>query len=250
MIQDADLEYDLADYEKLLDPIRRLEASFVLGSRHPVGANDWQIRHFSDNRGISDILNGGHLIFTWFLNSIFRQNTRDPFTMFKVFRRDCINNLKFECNRFDFDLELFGKLIRNGFRPLEIGVHYNSRLIRRGKEGVNDCRSAEIDSGGQLYTASPNYISGPRDADAESSTIEPDCIRRQARSVRRGPSPSDLQGRTGCSNRGAGSSRISDYLARRFCSCLSSRVLAVGPLISSLHQGKFASANFHFCAFG
>ena len=134
VIQDADLEYDLADYEKLLDPIRRLETSFVLGSRHPAGKSGWQIRHFSEQRGVSDMMNVGHLFFTWFLNSIFRQQTRDPFTMYKVFRRDCINNVDFECNRFDFDLELFGKLIRNGFRPIEIGVQYNSRSFEEGKK--------------------------------------------------------------------------------------------------------------------
>jgi Glycosyl transferase family 2 len=134
VIQDADLEYDLADYEKLLAPIQRLESSFVLGSRHPDGNDGWQIRHFSEQRGVSDMMNVGHLFFTWFLNTIFRQQTRDPYTMYKVFRRDCINNVDFECNRFDFDLELFGKLIRSGFRPVEIGVRYNSRSFHEGKK--------------------------------------------------------------------------------------------------------------------
>lgn len=134
IIQDADLEYDLADYDKLLDPIRRFDASFILGSRHSAGNAGWQIRHFSEQRGVSDMMNVGHLFFTWFLNTIFRQQTRDPFTMYKVFRRDCINNVKFECNRFDFDLELFGKLVRSGFRPTEIGVRYKSRSFEEGKK--------------------------------------------------------------------------------------------------------------------
>jgi hypothetical protein len=134
LIQDADLEYDLDDYEKLLDPIRKLEASFVLGSRHPVGEKTWQIRQLNDQRGVSAVMNVGHLFFTWFLNTIFGQRLRDPFTMYKVFRRDCINNVSFECNRFDFDLELFGKLIRNGFQPIEIGVHYKSRSFGEGKK--------------------------------------------------------------------------------------------------------------------
>jgi hypothetical protein len=134
LIQDADLEYDLADYEKLLDPIRRLETSFVLGSRHPADRSDWQIRYFSEQRGIASIMNAGHLFFTWFLNVLFSQRLRDPFTMYKVFRRDCINNVPFDCNRFDFDIELFGKLIRRGYKPIEIGVRYNSRSFDEGKK--------------------------------------------------------------------------------------------------------------------
>jgi Glycosyl transferase family 2 len=134
LIQDADLEYDLADYEKLLDPIRRLETSFVLGSRHSADRSDWQIRHFSEQRGIASIVNAGHVFFAWFLNVLFSQQLRDPFTMYKVFRRDCINNVPFECNRFDFDIELFGKLIRRGYKPIEIGVRYNSRSFDEGKK--------------------------------------------------------------------------------------------------------------------
>ena len=98
------------------------------------GGNDWQIRHFSEQRSISGVMNLGHLFFTWFLNVLFSQRTRDPYTMYKVFRRDCINNVRFECNRFDFDLELFGKLIRKGFKPIEIGVHYQSRSFNEGKK--------------------------------------------------------------------------------------------------------------------
>jgi hypothetical protein len=134
LIQDADLEYDLADYEKLLDPLRSLETSFVLGSRHSADRSDWQIRHFSEQRGIASIMNAGHVFFTWFLNMLFSQRLRDPFTMYKVFRRDCITNVPFECNRFDFDIELFGKLIRRGYKPIEIGVRYDSRSFDEGKK--------------------------------------------------------------------------------------------------------------------
>jgi hypothetical protein len=59
---------------------------------------------------------------------------RDPFTMFKVFRRDAINNVRFECDRFDFDIELVGKLIRQGYSPREINIRYTARSFDEGKK--------------------------------------------------------------------------------------------------------------------
>jgi hypothetical protein len=134
IIQDADLEYDIDDYDKLIDPIRAYKASFVLGSRHPAGERVWQLRSFEGQQFISSILNVSHLFFAWLLNFTFRQRLRDPFTMFKVFRRDAIQNVQLECNRFDFDLELVGKLIRVGRAPIEIDVKYVSRSFGEGKK--------------------------------------------------------------------------------------------------------------------
>ena len=54
--------------------------------------------------------------------------------MFKVFRRDCLYGLDFRCNRFDFDYELLIKLIRKGYRPVEIPVNYRSRSFKEGKK--------------------------------------------------------------------------------------------------------------------
>jgi hypothetical protein len=54
--------------------------------------------------------------------------------MFKVFRRDCIAGLSFECNRFDFDFEIVIKLLRKGYCPIEIPVNYHSRSIDEGKK--------------------------------------------------------------------------------------------------------------------
>jgi hypothetical protein len=134
IIQDADLEYDINDYEKLIDPIRSYRASFVLGSRHAAGESAWQIRSFEGQQSVAGIMNVGHIFFAWFLNFTFRQRLRDPFTMFKVFRRDAIQSMRLECNRFDFDHELVGKLVRVGRLPIEIDVKYISRPFDEGKK--------------------------------------------------------------------------------------------------------------------
>src|SRR5262249_32411462 len=65
---------------------------------------------------------------------LFLQRLKDPFTMFKVFRRDCLFGLEFECKRFDFDFELLIKLIRKGYRPIELPVNYRSRSYKDGKK--------------------------------------------------------------------------------------------------------------------
>lgn len=131
MIQDADLEYDLNDYEQLLEPLLTYRSPFVLGTRH---GGSWKIREFSDQQGLTALFNAGHIFFTTLINVLYGQNMRDPFTMYKVFRYDCLYGLQFECNRFDFDFELVIKLIRKGYRPLEIPVNYRSRSFREGKK--------------------------------------------------------------------------------------------------------------------
>lgn len=134
LIQDADLEYDLDDYEGLLEPLMTGRAAFVLGSRHGKDGPTWKVRHFADQVAISWYMNLGHVFFTAMFNVTYGTRLRDPFTMFKVFRRDCLHGLTFEANRFDFDWELVGKLVRAGYRPLEIPVNYRSRSFNEGKK--------------------------------------------------------------------------------------------------------------------
>ncbi|HEY1793769.1 MAG TPA: glycosyltransferase family 2 protein [Opitutaceae bacterium] len=132
MIQDADLEYDLADYERLLAPLAAGEWMFVMGTRH--ARQGWAIRKFTDDKLRAAILNVAHWTFALMLNASLGIWLTDPFTMYKVFRRECIAGLRLECNRFDFDWELLIKLVRRGYHPLEIPVYYRSRSFSEGKK--------------------------------------------------------------------------------------------------------------------
>jgi len=131
MIQDADLEYDLNDYDALLEPLLSRRALFVLGARH---GGAWKMRRFTEQRLLARVMNTAHLFFTGLINVLYRQRLVDPFTMFKLLRRDCLYGLELTCNRFDFDHELVIKLVKKGCRPLEIPVNYRSRSFSEGKK--------------------------------------------------------------------------------------------------------------------
>jgi glycosyltransferase involved in cell wall biosynthesis len=133
LIQDADLEYDVTDYPDLLRPIIEGRTAFVLGSRH-MGPHGWKIRKFARSGLQTVLMNVGGMLFHAFFNMVFSTRLTDPTSMYKVFRTDCLNGLNFTRNRFDFDFELLGKLIRAGFSPLEVPVRYQSRGFDEGKK--------------------------------------------------------------------------------------------------------------------
>ncbi len=132
LIQDADTEYDLEDYDVLIDPLISGREAFVLGSRH--GGRTWKIRNFDGNKVLSYIWNIGHVFFVLCINAFYGLRLKDPFTMYKVFRSDCLYGLEFECNRFDFDHEIVIKFVRKGFKPIEIPVNYSARTFSEGKK--------------------------------------------------------------------------------------------------------------------
>lgn len=131
LIQDADDEYDIDDYDALLEPLRLYQQALVLGSRHK---GHWRMRNFGGQASLTAFMNVGHILLTELFNALYGQRLSDPWTMYKVFRRDCLYHAHLECNRFDFDIELVAKLVRRGFTPLEIPVSYRSRSFAQGKK--------------------------------------------------------------------------------------------------------------------
>jgi glycosyltransferase involved in cell wall biosynthesis len=132
LIQDADLEYSFNDYPDVLDPIYYGTTDFVLGSRH--GGTKWKVRNFNNQPILSFITNTVHWGLTYIINVLFKVNLTDPFTMYKVFRKDIIANINFVTNRFDFDYEILLKLIRLGHKPVEVPISYSARSFSEGKK--------------------------------------------------------------------------------------------------------------------
>jgi SAM-dependent methyltransferase len=133
LIQDADSEYDVADYDIVLAPLLQLSSTFVLGSRH-LGGRTWKIREFSDFKSLGVVMNLAHEGFTLLANVLYDTDMRDPTTMYKAFRRECYEGIDFKRDRFDFDWELVCKLVRRGHVPVEVPINYKSRSYSEGKK--------------------------------------------------------------------------------------------------------------------
>jgi Glycosyl transferase family 2 len=133
LIQDADFEYDIDDYDALLDPILQHKASFVLGSRS-LGLDDWKVRKYDTTpvRGLA--LNFAQVVFAKTYAALYQQRVTDVNTMFKVFRAECLDSLALESDGFDLDIELACKLARNGNSPMEVPVNYVARGFDEGKK--------------------------------------------------------------------------------------------------------------------
>jgi hypothetical protein len=133
LIQDADFEYDLDDYEALLAPILQHRTKFVLGSRS-LGLDDWKVRRFARGAGKGMLLNAAQVAFAQTFNVLFQKRTTDINTMFKVFRAECLRGFRLECNGFELDIELVCKLVRAGHSPIEVPVNYVARGFDEGKK--------------------------------------------------------------------------------------------------------------------
>jgi hypothetical protein len=133
LIQDADFEYDIEDYDALLEPILQRRTSFVLGSR-TLGLDSWKVRRFEGTAVKRALLNLGQYVFAATFNALYQKRITDVNTMFKVFRSECLQGLDLESDGFDLDIELACKLVMNGNAPLEVPVNYVARGFEEGKK--------------------------------------------------------------------------------------------------------------------
>lgn len=125
IIQDADLEYDPREYPRLLAPIVAGEADVVYGSRF-IGSGPHRVLYFWHRLG-----NG---FLTLMSNMFTNLNLTDMETCYKVFRREIVQSIRIEENRFGFEPEITAKIARMHCRIYEIGISYRGRTYEQGKK--------------------------------------------------------------------------------------------------------------------
>jgi glycosyltransferase involved in cell wall biosynthesis len=125
IIQDADMEYDPNEYPLLVEPILNNRADVVFGSRF-LGGNAHRVLYFWHRVG-----NG----FLTLLSNMFTNlNLTDMETCYKVFRREIIQSINIEENRFGFEPEITAKIAKLHCRIYEVGISYYGRTYDEGKK--------------------------------------------------------------------------------------------------------------------
>jgi glycosyltransferase involved in cell wall biosynthesis len=125
IVQDADLEYDPGEYHCLLAPILSGKADVVFGSRF-LGRGAHRVLYYWHSVGNN--------ILTTFSNMATDLNLTDMETCYKTFRRDLIQKIKIEENRFGFEPEITAKVARLNARIYEVAISYYGRTYAEGKK--------------------------------------------------------------------------------------------------------------------
>lgn len=125
VVQDADLEYSPDDWDALLAPLLRGDADVVYGSRF-MSSQPRRVLYFGHSVGNR---------FLTTLSNIFTDlNLSDMETCYKAFRRDVIQSIAIEEDRFGFEPEITAKIAAGGWRVWEVGISYSGRTYAQGKK--------------------------------------------------------------------------------------------------------------------
>ena len=125
IVQDADLEYDPADYEQMMAPLLRGSADVVFGSRF-LGSHGHRVLYYWHSVG--------NRFLTTLSNMFTNINLTDMETCYKAFRREVLQSFELQEDRFGIEPEMTAKIARGGWRIYEVGVGYAGRTYDEGKK--------------------------------------------------------------------------------------------------------------------